>query len=318
MKPKNDKRKTMWRQSWIIATVLSLAGAAGSAAAQTSLSVAVYDFRAEAEAAGYGSKVTALVTADLAAQTNLVVLERAKLNRALNEQAFGVSGMVSSDAAAQIGQITGAKVLVSGQVVQTAQGRLVILANIIGTETGRLFAAKVEGGGNNLMELSSDLSGKIVQVISSQATNLIAAGGETDAARLERIVRSVQGTNRPSVSVAIHWPDPKSRYTATAEWEFGIVLLKAGFQVVDAKSERKADIEINGVCDHSEGPRRGELFSNRAVMELKVQERQTGNIIVIDRQESTATGPTSGAADRLAQVMTVDELAARVLPLIAK
>lgn len=289
-----------------------------AAIAHAALTVAVYDFKGEANAQNFGRKVTALVTADLADRTNLVMLERAKLNKALSEQAFGVSGLVSSDAAAQIGQITGAKVLVSGEVLVTGREHMVLVANVIGTETGRLFAAKVEGGANNLMELCSDLTGKIDQIIAGEETNLVTAGGENGAARLQRIVKSIQGANRPSVSVNIHWFNPKSRYTATAEWEFGIVLLKAGFQVVDAQSEAKPDIEISGVCDHSEGPRRGELFSNRAVLELKIQDRRTGNIIVMDRQESTATGPTSGLADRMAQVMTVDELAARVLPLIAK
>jgi TolB-like protein len=286
--------------------------------AQPSLSVAVYDFTGNAEAKSYGSKVTALVTAELAAQTNLVLLERAKLNKALNEQAFGISGLVSSDAAAQIGQLTGAKVLVSGQVLLTGQAHMVIVANIIGTETGRLFAAKVEGSADNLMDLTSDLSAKIAQTIAAQATNLSSAGGESSAARIERIVKSVTGTNRPAVSLNIFWAKEKSRYSATAEWEFGIILLKAGFPVVDAKSDRKADIEIKGLCDHSDGPRRGELFSNRAVIELKVQERETGNIIVIDRQEAIVTGPTQGAADRMAQVQAVDALAERVLPLLAK
>ena len=116
--------------------------------------------------------MTALVTSELADRTNLILLERAKLDKVLNEQAFGVSGLVSSDAAAEIGLITGAKVLVSGPIVETAQGRLVVVANVIGTETGRLFAAKVEGGANNLMELSRDLGDRIAQLIASQADKL--------------------------------------------------------------------------------------------------------------------------------------------------
>ena len=42
------------------------------------------------------TNVTTLVTADLTTETNLVLLERAELTKALNEQAFGVSGLVSS------------------------------------------------------------------------------------------------------------------------------------------------------------------------------------------------------------------------------
>ena len=80
---------------------------AGPAVPAAPLTVAVYDFtEAHKHSSGTGADVTTLVTADLAAETNLVMVERAELTKALNEQAFGVSGMVSSDAAAKIGQIT--------------------------------------------------------------------------------------------------------------------------------------------------------------------------------------------------------------------
>src|ERR1035437_4042653 len=132
---------------------------------QSALTVAVYDFKGDADTASFGGKVTTLVTANLTTETNLVLVERAELTAALSEQAFGISGMVSSDAAAKIGQITGAKVLVAGQVIKTGDNHLAIVANIIGTETGRLFADKVEGAADSLSDLTSDLSRKIAQTI---------------------------------------------------------------------------------------------------------------------------------------------------------
>jgi len=285
---------------------------------QSALTVAVYSFTGEADARNYGGKVTALVTADLTAQPNLILLERAELKKELNEQAFGISGLVSADAAAQIGEITGAKVLVSGQVIMTEHNHLVIVANIIGTETGRLFAAKMEGGTDNLTGLTSELSSKIAQTIADQATNLTSEARESSAARLDRIVKSIKGTKRPSVSINIFWPKGKGGPCLTAETEFGAILIRAGFPVVDNNSERKAEVGIKGLGDHSEGPRRGELFTFRSVIELKVQERRTGNFITIDRQESLATDPTRMGADRSAQVQAVDELAERVLPLLAQ
>jgi TolB-like protein len=281
------------------------------------LTVAVYDFTGNADAVNYGRNVTTLVTADLTMETNLVMLERAELNKALSEQAFGVSGLVSSDAAAKIGQITGAKVLVAGQVVKSGGDHLIIVADIIGTETGRLFATKVEGTPDNLAELTSDLSRKIAQTIITQTTNLVAMAAESHEQRLEQIVNSIKGTNRPIVSVNIVWPNRKG-HSASAEGEFGIILLKAGFTVVDANSDQKPDIEITGVDDVGTGPRHGNLFSARVVIELKVQERRSGDIIAFDRQESTATDVTRASADRSAQVNAVDALAERVLPLVAK
>jgi hypothetical protein len=306
--------------------VLPAAFAPARAADLPPLTVAVYDFKGEMSAKPYAPKITPLVTADLAAETNIVLLERAELGPALNEQAFGVSGLVSSDAAAKIGQITGAKVLVAGEVMMTGgDTHMVIVATIIGTETGRLFAAKVDGEAENFPELTAALSAKIAQTIGAHATNLIAVEKESTSARLDRVVKSIVGANRPSVSVEIRWSHPsKARahlipgHCTAAETEFGAILLRAGFPVVDEKSDRKPDIEITGVLDRSQGPGAGGLYSYRAVLELKVQQRLTGDIIAIDRQESIATDATKMNADRSSEIQAVDDLAQRILPLLAK
>lgn len=298
--------------------VVLFAGMLACLGAQTPLTVAVCDFKGYDRARSLGGKVTTLVTADLTSGTNLVLVERGELNQALGEQAFGLSGMVSSDTASKIGQITGTKVLVAGEVMDVGDNHLVIVAGIIGTETGRLFADKVEGAADNLAELTSDLSRKITQTIKDQTTNLVVAAQESNEEHLERIIESFRGTNRPAVSVNIHAPPGRSPPSTTPTDEFGRILLKAGFPVVDKDSDRKPDIEITGVIDSSRGPRRADLFSFQTVIELKIQDRRTGNIIDFDRQESDAADATPLGASRAAQVNAVDALAERVLPLLAK
>jgi len=164
--------------------------------------------------------------------------------------------------------------------------------------------------------LTSDLSRKIAQTINDQRTNLIMAVQESDTERLERIVKSINGTNRPTVSVKILLKN--GWLGATPVDEFGIMLLKAGFAVVDGNSDRKPDVEITGDCAISPGPRHGDLYSCEASIELKVVDRRTGNIIAIDHQESTAADATRGGANRSSQVNAVDALAERVLPLLAQ
>ncbi len=294
---------------------------AGLLAADTPapLTVAVYDITGEAGAVSDGGKVTALVTADLTTQTNIVMLERAQLDKALNEQAFGISGLVSSSAAAKIGAITGAKVLVSGEVIKTKKEHLVIIANIIGTETGRLFAVKVEGAEHMLPELTLDLSSNIAQTIVTQATNLIMAAKESSGSRLDRVIKNLPGTNRPSVVINImYWGHGKSLHSPAAEGEFGAVFIKAGFPVVDSASDRKPDVEIKGIRDIDKGPNVGQMCSARVAIELKVQDRRTGEIITIDHADNITPGPPSGAASDGAMVQTVDELCERILPLLAK
>ena len=64
----------------LLAAMVPGAVAAGKPA--STLTVAVYDFTdPDKNPAGYASKVTALVTADLTAETNLVMVERADLKK---------------------------------------------------------------------------------------------------------------------------------------------------------------------------------------------------------------------------------------------
>jgi TolB-like protein len=296
---------------------LSLALLGGSIAHAAPLTVAVYDFKGDAEAASYGNNVTTLVTANLTAETNLVMVERSELNKALSEQAFGMSGMVSSDAAAKIGQITGAKVLVAGQVIKTSKDHLIIVANIIGTETGRLFADKVEGAADNLSDLTSDLSRKIAQTITVQATNLVTVTPESHEELLNRIVKNVTGTNRPSVSVKIYrlgkpWGDLQ------VETELQAILMKAGFPVVDDNSENKPEVIITGAGEFGSEPRRGDLRSCNYAMDVKIQERRSGKILALEHQEGNATETGKSAARTAAQINAADGLAGKILPLLAK
>jgi TolB-like protein len=307
----------------ILSLVVLATGVTAGNQPKMPLTVTVYDFAGDAETASYRGKVTALVTADLTTETNLVMLERAELDKALGELAFGFSGMVNSDAAAKIGQITGAKVLVAGLVMKTSDNHLVIVANIIGTETGRLFADKVEGASDNLMDLTSQLSRKIAQTITAQASNLVMPPEESYADRLERIIKNISGTNRPSVSVNItqlnrsghRWQDNPS------EHEFGTLLLKAGFKVMDGNPDQKPDIDISGdaTTTWGEAPiQRGGLLTIQATIALKIVDRRTGTILAFERQESSATGIGEVVLDTKSQVNAIDALAERILPLLAK
>jgi TolB-like protein len=281
--------------------------------------VAVYDFRDTDSSGNFGEKVTALITADLADDTKLILLERSDLNKALNEQALGLSGMVNADTAAKIGEVTGAKVLVAGQVIQTDGNRLICIADIIGTETGRLFAAKVEGPADNLSRLTSDLSRQIAQTIKDQIANLEMPTEESHDARLKRIIKSIKGKNRPTVAVNITFVGGGSHPDDWADNEFEAVLMEAGFTVLDGQSDRKADIEIIGDCSGGNGPQRGDLITRIFAIEVKIRDRRTGALLGFDRQESAVTGIGSeGIVGRAAHVKGVDELAERVLPLLAK
>src|ERR1051325_3566636 len=108
-------------------------------AAQDVLSVAVFDFESKDEAVrDLGPKVATLLNANLSAEPQIMTVERAELEKVLGEQELGLSGIVSPDAVAKVGHLTGAKVLVTGRVFK-ADKELVLVAKIIGTETSRVY-----------------------------------------------------------------------------------------------------------------------------------------------------------------------------------
>jgi hypothetical protein len=95
--------------------------------------------------------------------------------------------------------------------------------------------------------------------------------------------------------------------------------LKSGFKVVDDKSDRKADVEIQGVENANVGAtRQGDLYSFFEVITLTARERRTGKFITIDYQTESANDTGPGAARADAAVAATDSLAERLLPLLAK
>ena len=88
--------------------------------------------------------------------------------------------------------------------------------------------------------------------------------------------------------------------------------------MVDSNSDRKPDVEITGGGNDVAQSRQGGLFSCSYRMDVKIQERRSGSIIAFDHQESIATGGGRAEAAGAAQVKAVDELAERILPLLAK
>ena len=104
-------------------------------AANQILSVAVFNFESKDEGVrDLGPKIATLISANLSAQPDLIMVERAELEKVLGEHELSLSGNVSADTAAKVGNLTGAKVLVTGSVFKM-DGSLVLVAKIIGTET---------------------------------------------------------------------------------------------------------------------------------------------------------------------------------------
>ena len=89
---------------------------------------------------GVGTKVGDLLLARLATDPRIHLVDREDLLKLLEEQELSLSGLVRPDEAVRIGQLTGAKLIVTGSVFQVDQ-TLYLIAKVIGTETSAAPAA---------------------------------------------------------------------------------------------------------------------------------------------------------------------------------
>src|SRR5437867_6571519 len=247
---------------------LLLASALAAPAANV-VTVAIFDFDSKDEAVrDLGPKAATLVNVALSAEPNLITIERAELQKVLGEQELGLSGTVTTDTAAKVGNLTGAKVLVTGRVFKVDKD-LVLVAKIIGTETSRVYGEMVKGGGPDaLTELSEALSKKIAATLAQKSETLLAKF-ESPEERLNKLLKSLKEGKRPAVSVRIaerHFGQPV--IDPAAETELMLILQKAGFTVVDEKSKQKPDIEITGEAFSTLGLRKGNLISCKARIEV--------------------------------------------------
>ena len=283
------------------------------------LTVAVFDFESKDEnVRDLGAKVATLVNVNLSAEPQLITVERAELEKVLGEQELGLSGTVSADTAAKVGNLTGAKVLVTGRVFKI-ENELFLVAKIIGTETSRVYGELAKG---NASESIADLSAKLAKLIAADVTqksDTLVAKVETREQRVEKIKKVLGDKKRVAVSVKIgerHFGSPV--IDPAAETELGKILQECGFTLVDDKSTNKANIEITGDAFSAFGLRKGNLISCKARVEIKVRDVATGNILVVERQTSVAVDIAEQTAAKTALQNAAAELAERVLPKLAK
>jgi Curli production assembly/transport component CsgG len=301
----------------ILASLL-FAGALARAATNDVLTVAVFDFESKGEAVrDLGPKVATLINANLSAEPRIITVERAELEKILGEQELGLSGTVSPDTAAKVGNLTGAKVLVTGRVFK-AEEELIIVAKVIGTETSRVYGELVKGGANaSISDLSAELAKKIAATVNQRGETLVAKVA-TREERVEKIKKQIKSDKLPTVSVKIgerHFGQPV--IDPAAETELGKILQECGFKLVDDHSTTAPQVEITGDAFSAFGLRKGNLISCKARVEIKVRSKN-GDVLAVDRQTSVAVDITEQTAAKTALQNAAAELAERLLPKLAQ
>jgi TolB-like protein len=300
-------------------TLLLAFGVYAGAAPPSVLSVAVFDFDSKDEAVrGLGPKVATLVNASLSAEPQIITVERAELEKVLGEQELGLSGTVDQNSAARVGQLTGAKVLVTGRVFK-ADSQTIIVAKVIGAETSRVYGEIVQGGSSaSIVDLSSSLAKKIAADVSAKGDTLVARV-ETLEERIARLKKALDGKKLPVVSVKIserhygpHIIDP------AAETELSLILQQCGFTLVDGGSTNKPAVEISGEAFSAYGLQKGSLISCKSRVEIKARDVATGNILAVDRQTSIGVDVAEQTSAKTALQNAADSLAERLISKLIK
>ena len=297
--------------------LLLAAGATASAATSNILTVAVFDFESKDEAVrDLGPKVAALLNVHLSLNPQFITVERTELDKILGEQELGLSGTVSVDSAAKVGHLTGAKVLVTGRVFKIEK-ELIVVAKVIGTETGRVYGEMVKGAappGASITDLAVELAGKVAIIIQYKGDTLLAKVLSREE-RIQNLARKLSDRNRPSIAVRLserHFGGPT--FDPAAETEMAYILDKCGFKVISDKSAEKPDLEISGEAFSEFGVRRGNLISCKGRLELKAHEKATGKMLVVERQTSVAVDVSEHIAAKTALQNAALALAERILP----
>ena len=228
-----------------------------------------------------GSKVTDLLFAKLAADPALMLVDREDIQKVLDEQELNLSGLVNPQQATKVGQLTGAKLLITGSVLQV-DNSVYLVAKIIGTETSRVRRCLGQGqrprrpgqAGRGPEQGDRQDGGQAGRRPGGQAR--LARGSHRrveeearrrQAARRER-ARSPSSTRSTLVLILI---DP-----AAEDRDRGCSARRPASRLIDPKEGSKKDVDIriegealsefavrHGNLDLGQGPGRGEGRSTR-------------------------------------------------------
>jgi len=263
-----------------------------------------------------GGKVSDLLFARLAAAPELMLVDRTDLKKTLQELELNLSGAVKTSEANRIGQFTGAKLLISGTVLQVDK-KTHLIARIVGAETSRLTAVSVEGkSSDELGPLVDQLAQKVTEAITKQGDKLIART-VTKKDRLAELEKALGKGKRPRLLVQIgerHLGG--ARIDPAAQTEVMYFAKETGFTVIDPEEGLKgeADVLIRGEGLSETASRQGNLVAVKARVEVRAVERRTDRVLAVDRQTALVVDLTEQLAGKAALQEAAARLAERLLP----
>lgn len=288
--------------------------------AESFYSTAVLDFSERSrKQEGLGKEVAMLLTSFLSDNPQLLMVERQEIETLISEQALGKSGTVQADTVAKVGQLTGAKIIISGTIMSLGDEQTLI-AKVMGTETSRVIGVNEKVGlKGSMTDACMRLAEKINDKISQSAAVLVAKD-QSPRDFIQEKKTELKDKKLPTVSVNIremHVGEPS--VDPAAETEVSYILQQLGFKIIEReKSVEKPDIEVFGEAFSENGIKRGDFTSCKARVELKSIDRQTGNVLSIDRQTEVGVDISQQIAGKSAIQMAAAKLTERMVDKIVQ
>ncbi|MBW3596264.1 MAG: hypothetical protein KY475_03200 [Planctomycetes bacterium] len=304
-----------------LAMLSAFALPAASLSADDVYPTAIFAFQERgSDVKGLGAQVADLLFAGLVVNPNMYLVDREEMQKILQEQELNVSGAVNAAEAVQVGQLTGAKLIVAGSVLQSGDN-LYLVAKVIGTETTRVVGASVKGGADDELDaLAMQLAEAVAEAIEKNAEKLIAKPESRDD-RIAALKEQLGEGKRPAVRISI---DERHVGQATvdpaAETEMMVICKELDFDVIDPKEgdRRDADVHIVGEGFSEFTARVGNLAPVKARLEVKALDAKTGKVLAVDRQTSVAVDLNEQIAGKSALQEASAEIAQRLLPKLVK
>lgn len=302
------------------------------------ISVAVLDFVApdtgavtgggEAASNGMGSEIGEALMALLSGELGFVLVDRGALTETLAEQELSLTGLVSTDQAVRVGQLVGAKILVTGRAFRLGE-KMFITAKLIGTETTLVEGVLVKGEiDDDLGDLVMELGEKVAAKLKTAGPALIASP-ESNFDPLPALKQQLQKRQLPVVAVLIretHHMAPRALAARNVldpavETEVKRVLATCGVPLRDVPGNALADYVdaweadgqrawprgltgvdrvITGEAFSEFSSRIGNLVSCAARAEVNVISRETGQIVYADRATVRAVDLSENIAGKTA------------------
>ena len=141
--------------------------ASGASAESKRTKIAVLDFQLQGmkqDSSDMGKIVAEWLITALVKEGRFDVIERRLLEKVLEEQKMGVSGLVDESSASKLGKVLGAKIVISGSVMQF-QKILEVNARIIEVESSSIIAAE---------NVKSESAAKLENLVVQMAEKIIA------------------------------------------------------------------------------------------------------------------------------------------------